>query len=71
MMNIQKTSTQLRMELNRDRPSFVSNDHGGNGRKARCNICKAPFKAASRYELFCEQCRLTSETYRFSDWLAA
>lgn len=71
MLNIQRISSQFRSELNRGKSTYVSHDHSGHGRRAKCNICKMPFKAGSRFELFCDQCRLKSDTYRFAEWLVA
>ena len=45
-------------ELKRKAPS---------GRK--CNICDKPFHPHTKFERFCENCRVTSQTYHYSDWL--
>jgi protein-arginine kinase activator protein McsA len=71
MLNIQKTSSLFKPELNRDKSTVVSQNSLGHPRRTKCNICKMAFKPRNRHELFCEQCRLTSETYRFAEWLAA
>jgi hypothetical protein len=71
MLNVQKTSSLFKPELNREKAKFVSPGGSGHGRMAKCNICKTTFKARSRYELFCDQCRTMSDTYRFAEWLAA
>lgn len=71
MLNIQKTSSSFKPEFNRERSSFVSHDGSGHNRRTKCNICKMSFKPHNKFELFCEQCRMTSETYRFAEWLVA
>jgi len=40
-------------------------------KKVVFNLCKTSFRPRNRFELFCEQCRMTSETYRFAEWLVA
>ncbi|MGZ3700056.1 MAG: hypothetical protein ACXVCH_18335, partial [Bdellovibrionota bacterium] len=36
-----------------------------------CNLCNQIFRPQSKFERFCEKCRVESELYQFSEWMTA
>lgn len=34
-----------------------------------CGLCNHVFYNAKRHSLFCKECKLTNERYRFAEWL--
>jgi hypothetical protein len=70
MLTLQKTSSS-KTNFEKHRDNFNPRACNGTRKRVICNICKAPFKTQNHYELFCEHCRLSSETYRFAEWFVA
>jgi hypothetical protein len=38
-------------------------------RRVNCNLCGARYRASSRFQRFCQTCRLENELYRLAEWL--
>lgn len=36
-----------------------------------CNLCDEEFHPRSKFDRFCEKCRVESELYHFAEWLSA
>lgn len=38
-------------------------------RRVNCNLCGARYRAANRFQRFCQTCRSENEVYRNAEWL--
>ena len=36
-----------------------------------CNLCDKEFLQTSKFDRFCDECRIESELYHFAEWLSA
>lgn len=52
-------------------PVVLLKDYKPRQLKRHCNLCDEEFHPRSKFERYCEKCRVESELYHFAEWLSA
>lgn len=50
---------------------FLIKDYKPRVLKRHCNLCEEEFNPRTKFERYCEKCRVESELYHFAEWLSA